>query len=317
MENKSFLEAIATGRDLDASESMLAALNNRVADALEVRKVELASAILNYDEVVEEEVELVTEELSDAARELVLHADNNQHLHRSSHMPIIANLERKVKKGVYDHSRARDLWKYHADRSAHSYAKQHGDGRTPWHKMFSTSDRKQAAHHFANAAKEHLGLDENYFTAALAGHSMAASRKERKLPDHLVKLIKDKKLDKKPTHTIKDVTPKGYGPNEAVQGGAATTASSSRNMMANLRRATQVLGIKGVNPTIAVQAHKDFEKLSVRNPKAPGHMLLRKLSPNKAAAIQSLSQSGVPMGGALNTNPSDFNQTLQRIKRFK
>lgn len=279
MENKSFLEAIATGRDIDAGESLTTALNGMVADALEVRKVELASSILNYDEVMEEEVELVTEELSDAARELVLHADNNHHLHRSSHMPIIANLQRKVKKGVYDHSHAKDLWKYHADRAAHSYAKEHGDGRTAWHKMFSTTDRRQAAHHFANAAKEHLGLDESY--------------------------------------TIKDVTPKGYGPNEAVQQGGATSAASNRNMMQNLRRATQVLGVKGVNPTIAAQAHSDFEKLSVKNPKTPGHMLLRKLSPNKAAAIQSLSQSGVPLGGALRANPSEFNQTLQRIKRFK
>ena len=42
-------------------------------------------------------------------------------------------------------------------------------------------------------------------------------QKKSTLPPHLLKLIKDKQLDKKPmsqTFKVKDVTPKGYGPNE-------------------------------------------------------------------------------------------------------
>jgi hypothetical protein len=42
-------------------------------------------------------------------------------------------------------------------------------------------------------------------------------QKKPTLPPHLLKLIKDKQLDKKPmsqTSKVKDVTPKGYGPNE-------------------------------------------------------------------------------------------------------
>lgn len=99
------------------------------------------------------------EHMSDAARELVLHADNDQHLHHSSHEPIMKNLQKKVHKGTYKHDLAAKLWKYHADRAAHSYAKEYGDG-TPWHKMFSTADRKQAAQHFADRAKEELHEDD-------------------------------------------------------------------------------------------------------------------------------------------------------------
>lgn len=101
-------------------------------------------------------------EHTDASKELVLHADNNSHLHRTSHQPIMANLKKKVEKGTYNHAKAKTLWKYHADRAAHSYAKEHGDGHTPWHKMFSVADRNRAANHFADAAKEHLGLNESY-----------------------------------------------------------------------------------------------------------------------------------------------------------
>jgi hypothetical protein len=57
------------------------------------------------------------------------------------------------------------------------------------------------------------------------------------LPLHLQKLIKDKKLDSvtfksktKPLHTIKDVTPKGYGPNEEV--GLVDEASSEDELNA-------------------------------------------------------------------------------------
>jgi hypothetical protein len=90
-----------------------------------------------------------------AAKELVLHADNDHHLHYSSHQPIINNLKKKMKKGTYHPEKAKKLWQYHADRAAQSYAKHHGDG-TPWHKMFSTSDRKHAAAHWEDMHRHEL-----------------------------------------------------------------------------------------------------------------------------------------------------------------
>jgi hypothetical protein len=114
-----------------------------------------------YNEVSEKaDTTIVEGEMSHAARELTLHADNDQHLHNTSHEPIVNNLRLKAKKGTYDHTKANKLWQYHADRAAHSYAQQHGDKSTPWHKMFSVADRKQAASHFADRAKEEIGLKE-------------------------------------------------------------------------------------------------------------------------------------------------------------
>jgi len=100
----------------------------------------------NHKRLAKEET--ITEEMSDAAHELVLHADNDAHLHHSSHQPIISNLKKKAKKGSYDPEKAKKLWKYHADRAAQSYHKQHGDKHTAWHHMFTTHDRHQAAAHW-------------------------------------------------------------------------------------------------------------------------------------------------------------------------
>lgn len=93
------------------------------------------------------------EDMSDAAHELVLHADNSSGLYHSSHLPIVKNLEKKFKAGKYDHEKAVKLWKYHADRAGQDYHKQHGNAYTPWHKMFSPKDREQAARHFAGEHK--------------------------------------------------------------------------------------------------------------------------------------------------------------------
>lgn len=97
-----------------------------------------------------------TGDMSDAAHELALHAGNDHHLYRNSYVPVAKNLEKKFKKGTYNHDLAKKLWSYHADRAAQSYAKQHGDVKTPWHKMFTTADRKQAAAHMADNHKAEM-----------------------------------------------------------------------------------------------------------------------------------------------------------------
>lgn len=272
MNAKVIINALAIQNEDEANSAFESAIQSKLSDAIEVRKVEIASSIFSSttEDSVDEEV--VVNEEHTAAHELVLYADNDSQLHKSSHTPIMANLQKKAAKGTYDHEKAKVLWGYHADRAAMKYAKDHGDKSTPWHKMFSKSDRKTAAGMFADQNKPEL---------------------------------KEEALD------------------EVLQGGSKNTDAGpsnsqlNRNVLANIRRAVQTLKVKGVNPTMAAAAHRDFGKLVSKNPKAPGYMLLRKLAPNKAASVQSLTQAGVPLGGALEAHPNDFNQALQRIKRFK
>jgi hypothetical protein len=102
--------------------------------------------------------------MSKGAKDLVLHADSDRQLQRSSHEPIIKNLAKKHANGSYDSDKASKLWGYHADRAAMSCCKQHGGGQDVWHKMFPTSDRKQAANHWEALHRDNLqneSLNEN------------------------------------------------------------------------------------------------------------------------------------------------------------
>ena len=62
---------------------------------------------------------------------------------------LCRNLTRKFKEGIYDHELAKKLWKYHADRAAKAYGKEHGndDGFA----IFSPAIRKEVAAEFADA----------------------------------------------------------------------------------------------------------------------------------------------------------------------
>lgn len=82
-------------------------------------------------------------------RELKLTCENDGDLYRQQVQPIHKNLEKRLAKGTYDHAKAKKLWMYLADNCARKYAKEFGDG-TPWHKMFSTTDRREVAKEFAD-----------------------------------------------------------------------------------------------------------------------------------------------------------------------
>jgi hypothetical protein len=102
------------------------------------------------------------DKMSHEAKELTLHADNDPHLYKSSHIPIVKNLQKKMSKGIYEQEAARKLWGYHADRAAHSYHKEYGSPNVPWHKMFPTETRREAAHHFESAHREQVEDPSNF-----------------------------------------------------------------------------------------------------------------------------------------------------------
>jgi hypothetical protein len=364
--SKDFLESLVTDDQESAYSAFESSINDKLSDALEVRRVEIASAIMDVP-MVEEEVDPQELAESEAARELVLHADNDEQLYRSSHQPIIKNLARKKAKGIYDHEKATKLWGYHADRAAQSYHKAHGSANQKWHHMFSKADRMKAAKQFADQGRDELeeaflgkaegenDLNEFVVLPALSVLKSAGDMDRDAVNRYAKgnKAIRGKDgLPKKKKKKVNEVAAPGqeewikankkrfiarYGKekgtkilyakawkmaNEAAEPQTKPAAGPSnaelhRNVSANLRRAIQTLKIKGVNPSIAASAHKDFSKLVSKNPKAPGHMLLRKLSSQKAQSVQQLSQAGVPMGQSLEANPQDFNQILTRMKRFR
>ena len=64
------------------------------------------------------------------ARELYLFIENDEILLTRRYPQFILNLERKMKRGVYDRERAVKLFMYLADEASKRYSKQFGDGKT-------------------------------------------------------------------------------------------------------------------------------------------------------------------------------------------
>ena len=59
----------------------------------------------------------------DEAMELRLYIDNDSDLYRQRLVPIVKNIQRKMKSGKYDHSKAPKLWKYLVYDGAKKYSK--------------------------------------------------------------------------------------------------------------------------------------------------------------------------------------------------
>ena len=84
------------------------------------------------------------DEMSDAARELELYAENDGQLYQQSGVPIMKNLSKKFKKGTYDPELAVKLWKYHADSAAKGYSQEYSSG-DDWKTMFTPAVRMEMA----------------------------------------------------------------------------------------------------------------------------------------------------------------------------
>jgi len=82
----------------------------------------------------------------DAATELQLFIENDNHIYMSRFIPVMKNLQRKVKKGTYDHSKAPELWRYLVDAAAKSY----DEKDTSWYNTFNTTTRQHVAQSLAD-----------------------------------------------------------------------------------------------------------------------------------------------------------------------
>ena len=66
----------------------------------------------------------IKENWKDEATELKLFIDNDANLYRQRLVPIVKNIQKKMKSGKYDHKKAPKLWKYLVDDGAKKYSKE-------------------------------------------------------------------------------------------------------------------------------------------------------------------------------------------------
>ena len=105
--------------------------------------------------------QFITEEQdSDAVNELDLFIMNDEDLYRRRFMPIITNIKRKMKRGVYDHEKVIKLWMYLVDDAARQYVQQFGSPEQDVKDMFPKETRLQVAQVIADREKENIEQGE-------------------------------------------------------------------------------------------------------------------------------------------------------------
>ena len=85
-----------------------------------------------------------------AAEELRQFIANDYDLYRQQETPIRANLERKVKRGTYDHDKAPKLWLYLVTSGARKYVKEHCSKGDTIRRIFPLKMREELAQKLAD-----------------------------------------------------------------------------------------------------------------------------------------------------------------------
>ena len=93
----------------------------------------------------------------DMVYELELFLENDGQLYRQQFIPIIKNIQRKIKSGKYDHNQAPKLWMYYVENGLKKYAKELGSGMA-WNQYLSVKDRKVLAMKLADINYDEIML---------------------------------------------------------------------------------------------------------------------------------------------------------------
>ena len=97
---------------------------------------------------------------SDAVNELDLFIMNDEDLYRRRFMPIITNIKRKIKRGIYDHKKVIKMWMYLVDDAARKYVQEFGGPEQDVKDMFPKETRLQVAQIIADREKENIEKGE-------------------------------------------------------------------------------------------------------------------------------------------------------------
>ena len=105
--------------------------------------------------------QFITEaEDSDAVNELDLFIMNDEDLYRRRFMPIITNIKRKIRRGIYDHEKVIKLWMYLVDDAAREYVKEFGSQDQDVKDMFPKETRLKVAQVIADRELENIKQGE-------------------------------------------------------------------------------------------------------------------------------------------------------------
>lgn len=79
-----------------------------------------------------------------AAYELELYAENTGTIYEKNTLPTIRNLQKKYRRGQYDHEKAVKAWEYVAEAAAKLYAREYASAGD-WFRIFNRATRRAVA----------------------------------------------------------------------------------------------------------------------------------------------------------------------------
>ena len=85
-----------------------------------------------------------------AAEELKLYADNTYRVYNNYYLPIVANLEKKLAKGIFDKEKAVKAFMYLVDFAAKLYHKEFCSSGIAWYQVFDKATREHVAKEYVN-----------------------------------------------------------------------------------------------------------------------------------------------------------------------
>ena len=97
---------------------------------------------------------------SDAVNELDSYLMNDEELYRRRFMPIIENIKRKMRRGIYDHEKVIKMWMYLVDDASRQYVQEFGSPDQDVKDMFPKETRLKVAQIIANREKENIERGE-------------------------------------------------------------------------------------------------------------------------------------------------------------
>ena len=104
------------------------------------------------------------ENLSAAATDLCIYAEHNESCYRAYLLPAFKNLERKIKRGVFNLDKAILLFQRYTTVSlAKQYKLEHGSMTDKWSELFTVSDRKQLAEYWAEQVRDEVNISGNSY----------------------------------------------------------------------------------------------------------------------------------------------------------
>lgn len=93
---------------------------------------------------------------NEAARELILYAENTSELYERQQLTIMANLARKMKRGQYDAEKAAKLWGYMMDEAARMYCREFCENSARYYDVFNAATRREAARQYEEQQREEV-----------------------------------------------------------------------------------------------------------------------------------------------------------------